>query len=184
MVQVEYLNYPVGDSEFLSQIYRLLLDCDKEFLPPLSSRKTSYQSNLLYTSTKTEPTEYFNELLSQHFIIAHEDMKLLGFTSFRNNYECEELKNVGPSNYATTTCVSLDYRNKGVAQRLYKHLEDWIPLQLKLPYITRRTWSTNLNQIHLFEKLGYKLLHQLDNHRGQGIHTVYYGKPIECYIGA
>jgi ribosomal protein S18 acetylase RimI-like enzyme len=167
---------PEEAANYSVYIWDLLCEYDNDFVPPLSSRNNSHQSDLEGTDSNTLPHAYFKEL---HFILVFEHYKIIGFTSFRNGYACNELLAVGPSNYATTTCISKSHRNRGIAQKLYRYLEESIPLNLKLPYVTRRTWSTNTNQIYLFEKLGYELLVKLDNHRGSGIDTVYYGKRIE-----
>jgi ribosomal protein S18 acetylase RimI-like enzyme len=179
MVNLTYVSPDSIDSKYGESIFKLLSLCDEEFIPPLSSRNNSYQSNLIGEERAEGPYSYYEELIKQHTIVALDNTsQVVAFISFRNKYNCEELNSIGSSNYATTICVRNDLRGKGMAQKLYKYLEESIPIHLKLQYLTIRTWSTNYDQIHIFNKLGFSKVSELRDHRGAGIHTVYYAKKV------
>jgi ribosomal protein S18 acetylase RimI-like enzyme len=172
-----YVN-PHNVLDYRNDIWALLVHCNNDFIPALSERDRSSGAWLSPTDVTNLPKEYFASLLENHFIFAEVRNKIVGFTCFKNRFTIDGLDSLGETNYVSTTCVYDAFRGNGVATALYKFLEVDIPDDIKLAWITRRTWSTNLNQIHLFDKLGYSLLLQLDNHRGEGINTVYYGKKL------
>src|SRR5690606_9214491 len=99
-------------------------------------------------------------------------------TAFKHKITLPFIPEMGESNYLSTTCIKHKYRGTGLGTRLYEYVETQLPDDMKLPYITRRTWSTNYNQLHIYEKLGYELFCTIENHRGEGIHTLYYRKKL------
>jgi hypothetical protein len=42
--------------------------------------------------------------------------------------------------------------------------------------IFTRTWDGNAGHLKVLDRLGFSLLETLENDRGPGIHTVYYGR--------
>lgn len=180
-MNIEYKFYlSIDDEHIKNQLWEILCECDKEFFPPLSSRESSYQNILNNIDLKTDiqPHSYFNEMLNQLFVLAFEKdtYNVVGFLSFKHNYESEELKGFSPSNYITTSCIRKKHRNQKIGKNMYLFFENEISKNLKLPFITRRTWSTNLNQIHIFGKIGFENVNTLINHRGEGVHTIYFAK--------
>lgn len=164
-------------------VWKILCECDKDFVPTLSSRENTYQTTNLkdhIVKDTTKPYLYFKELKKQLFFLVVEKDKeeVIGFLSFKNNYYNEELTDYNPSNYVTTTCIKEEYRNKGIGKELYTAVEERIPEKYKAGYVTRRTWSTNSNQLHLFKEMGYKEVKRIANQRGEGVDTVYFAKKI------
>jgi hypothetical protein len=47
------------------------------------------------------------------------------------------------------------------------------------PYATTRTWSTNASHLDLLDELGFDLIKRVEDDRGDGIDTVYYGIEID-----
>jgi ribosomal protein S18 acetylase RimI-like enzyme len=163
--------------ETKSGIWRVLCECDGDFVPSLSSRENTSQTDLKDSNIGNGlPHSYFNTILEQKVILLVLDGEVIGFMSFIHDYENEYLENYSPSNYVTTTCIKKDYRELGMAKLLNRFIEEKLPKELILPFITRRTWSTNKAQMHLFEKLNFDVVKWLDDHRGPGVHTVYFAK--------
>lgn len=183
--EIKYTGLNTSEREW-NDIWDILCQCDHEFVPSLSSRNSSAQTNLsgltdpvIHTAENKEaakPYTYFDELKHQHFILAELDGKVTGFLTFKPDYICGALQDFGLSNYITTVCVNLKYRGQGILKSLYDHMENNLPLSVKCSRITTRTWSQNDAQIHTLLKRGYELLKTLDNDRGEGIDTMYFGK--------
>lgn len=181
-IRLEYRQALTGDAD-RDGVWQLLVQCDKEFVPPLSARESSFQSEL--NAGKTEiadrkPYLYFEGLKDQHFLLGYEAQtdELVGFMSFRNGYTCEELADCSPSNYITTLCVSASFRNRGISRRFYEAMEKELPAELRLPYLSTRTWSLNDAHIHLLHTLNFEVAAKLPDHRGAGIDTLYFAKRL------
>ncbi len=159
-------------------IWQLLCESDSDFIPPLSSRENTSQKDLSNVNGNGLPHSYFQTILGQKVILLLLDGEVIGFLSFIHNYKGEYLEEYVPCNYVTTTCIQREYRQLGLAKLLNNFLENKLPKELVLPYITRRTWSTNESQIHLFEKFNFNIVKWLGDHRGEGIHTIYFAKRI------
>lgn len=169
----------VESDELLQDIWKILCECDLEFVPPLSHRDSSYQSVLdKIQHQEGEPHSYFKTILEQHFILALDRGRVIGFMTFRHSYTCPELRDYSPSNYITTICIKSIYRNRGIAKKLYNYLERQLPETYRLPFLTTRTWTTNLIHHKILEEIGFKQVIRLENHRGPGIDTVYYAKSM------
>ncbi len=167
------------------QIWNILCQCDDEFYPPLSARVSSSQKVLKTADGETPrkrgglPTEYFDEMIRQYFIIASENGSVAGFMTFRKDYCCEALERFGESLYITTVCVARNRRRQGVLALLYGFMERRVTQICSCNKISTRTWSRNDAQLHTLEKRGYRVLSILPNDRGKGIDTVYYGIEIK-----
>ena len=167
-MKIEY-HAKVVDPKKLEEIRKLLVLCDKEFVPALSSRSTTVQSQLK-ESDKNEGIEaYFQGVASQSAILAIEDNKVVAFMSFRKDYICEHIKIV-PNLYITTVIVHPDYRQNGIAGKMYDRIIRQFP---KCDLFTR-TWSTNISHIRILLSLGFHEHCQLSDDRGEGIDTNYY----------
>ena len=176
---IEIKFYDNIESQYEPEIWKILCECDNEFVPPLSSRETSYQSKLdNCVTTDVKPISYYQIMIKQLFLIAFDDEKIVGFMTFRSNYASSELSLFSPSNYISTICVTHSYRNKGITNNFYRFIEASLPSEYMMPFISTRTWSTNSNHIHLLQKYDYTLATNLKNHRGPGIDTLYYAKAI------
>ncbi|WMN12806.1 GNAT family N-acetyltransferase [Marivirga salinae] len=140
-----------------------------EFIPPLNTRNSSTQQ-VFNNSSDSSNNEYFEKLLEQPALIIFIDSTPIGFMSYIKNYKLEFLKDFLESNYITTIIINPEYRRLGAAKKLYQKL-----LTVEKGKFTTRTWSSNLSHINLLNQLGFNLIHEIANHRGEGIHTVYYG---------
>jgi ribosomal protein S18 acetylase RimI-like enzyme len=155
---------------FKAQMWDLLCMCDKEFYPTLSSRENS----------TVGPVKYFEGLFTENarYVLAFIEEQLVGFSVFLHNYYEELISQFTPCNYVKVACVHPSFRGLGIASKINDFIENQLPYNLVLPYIVRRTWSTNLPQLRLLEKFGYTLIHKFDNDRGNNISTVYFAKFI------
>ena len=100
--------------------------------------------------------------------------------SFINRYTFSDLKGIEPSNYITTICVEKKHREKGVSSLLYEAVFYRLPHELKCDVVSSRTWSTNSKHIKLLQKLGFMIVHRVEDDRGAGIATVYWAKRIDA----
>jgi len=159
------------DENLLRQLYDLVVLGDKEFIPPLSHRASTTQQGLSAETTSHGVDAYFEELKKQCFILALEGERMAGFMSFKMDYVNDRIPQ-GPNLYASTSVVHPDFRGQGLMTGFYKAMIAGFPT---LPIYTR-TWHTNVPHLKVLEKLGFRLLCLLENDRGKGIHTVYYGR--------
>lgn len=186
--EIKYTGLNTSEQEW-DNIWEILCQCDHEFVPSLSSRNSTSQTDLSGladsagpdtctgdANADAKPYVYFSELRNQYFILAKLGERVIGFLSFKKDYICDALQNFGVSNYITTVCVKPEYRGRGILKQLYDHMESALPQPIKCDRTTTRTWSGNIAQIHVLKKRGYELLKILPNDRGAGIDTLYFGK--------
>jgi ribosomal protein S18 acetylase RimI-like enzyme len=164
-----------------NQIRDILYNCDKEFVPPLSSRESSIQGNFQNQKvSELKPKAYFEVMLQQNFLIAYDEFdNIIGFMTFRYNFISDETIELSPSNYITTICVKKEYRNIGITKNFYKYIERNLPMEYKLNNLTTRTWSTNYSHIKILKNIGFSEMTVLKNHRGEGVDTIYFGKKLD-----
>lgn len=158
------------DGPWAEPVWRLLSACADEFVPPLSARHSTSQTDLGSEERHEGPTAYFEEMRSQPIVLAVEGEELLGFLSYRPNFELDFLGE--RSVYVTTVCVSAAHRRRGIASALYGHIEERVAPQT----VSLRTWSTNAPQIGALRKRGYECARTIENDRGPGVDTVYFIK--------
>ena len=182
-MKIEYRGI-VTDEKEKKQIWDILCECDREFYPPLSARNSSVQKDLRTEESSdrdqiVKPTVYFDEMIQQYFILAFDDAgKMTGYMTFKKDYICDALQNFGKSLYITTICVKKDCRRQHVMNSLYECMETEAAKICSCPRISTRTWSENEAHMRGMEQRGYDLLCRLENDRGPGIDTVYYGRKI------
>ena len=157
-------------ADYLQQIYGLLEIGDKEFIPPLSSRGSTTQQSL-GNANNTGLGDYFNEMKNQCFVLALEGDTVAGFMSYRKDYSCDHVPNVA-NLYASTSVVHPDFRGQGLMKEFYTAMLENYP---ERPIYTR-TWHENVPHLRVLEKLGFRQIALLENHRGPGVHTVYFEK--------
>ena len=171
------LNETLTDSTLLEGVWNLLCLYDHAFIPPLSAREHTYQSNLTVDLTATkEPRRYFEMLKEQSFLLAQDRDKVIGFMSFRLHYVFEDLNESVETIYVTTVIVDEAYRGQGITTHLYTELEE-IAKQRKRPIMTR-TWSTNSGHIRVLHRMGMQEVKRIEDGRGPGLDTVYYRKEL------
>lgn len=175
----------------LEQLKALLRWGDEQFVPPLSARHSSTQSDLAPHEAAADHTidDYYRALLEQRFLLAVDDgadgngadgngstdgkRTLAGFMSYRPDYACEYVDG-GVCTYVSTILVAEAYRCAHLTERMYRAL-------FTLPDVTgtvvaTRTWSKNGAHLHILRKMGFSLIKTLPDDRGPGIDTVYYAK--------
>ena len=152
-------------------VRRLLESCGDEFVPSLSTRTSTHQTDLrCLEGTGIRPGEYFSELSHQPFVLALSDGRVVAFLSFIVDYPVMRGEERLVTTYVTTICVAPEWRHHGIATDLYCHLERHASSR----YLSVRTWSTNAAQVTLLQSLGYRELSRIRDDRGEGIDTVYY----------
>lgn len=151
-------------------IFHLLELADNEFYPPLSSRQSTTQQNLVGISNG-DISEYFEELKTQSFFIATDGDRLVGFMSIRYDYNSTAIKEeLMPNVYISTLIVDINERGRGIAYLLYQRCLN----KFRKRHIMTRTWSKNLSHISLLSKLTFKECARIKDDRGEGVDTVYY----------
>ena len=161
----------VEQEEHLKELYELLVLGDQEFIPPLSSRASTTQQSLGSAAKGGGLDAYFNEMKQQCFVLALEEGHLAGFMSFKKNYRNPHIPE-GENLYASTCMVHPDFRGRGLMRLFYTEMIRAFPTK---PIYTR-TWHENIGHLKVLERLGFSLLCTLENDRGAGVHTVYYGR--------
>lgn len=176
---MKYLQFDVFlDEQYQQNVWHLLCKYDHSFIPALSSRQSTSQSNLaLNNPSKAQPIDYFQNILKQSiFLAVNDDNKVIGFMSYKPSYISEDLQDNIDTIYITTIIVDEAYRGNGVTSTFY-HLIEELAHAAKKPIMTR-TWSTNTAHISVLKKIGMMEIKRLTDARGKGIDTVYYRKPI------
>ena len=158
------------DEKILSQLRELLVIGDKEFIPPLSSRSSTTQQGL-GTASGSGIDSYFNEMRQQSFVLALEGDTLAGFMSFKIDHRGEHIPD-GENLYASTSVVHPDFRGQGLMTAFYREMIKSFPNKA----IYTRTWHQNVGHLKVLDRLGFKLIEFIENDRGEGVHTVYYGR--------
>ncbi|MBQ3147263.1 MAG: GNAT family N-acetyltransferase [Oscillospiraceae bacterium] len=152
------------------KILRMLQAGDGEFVPPLSTRNSTTQTDFVIVQGLTRGVlNYFRGLKEQKLLAATENGHLLGLVSFRENFTNEKISKL-PNIYISTVLVSPEARGRGITGKMYETLF----AEYKGASVFTRTWSTNAAHIRILEKLQFETLCVLKNDRGQGVDTVYF----------
>lgn len=172
-MELQYFD-SVAECGYAEDIQSLLVLADKEFIPPLSARGSSTQTDLTSTATVSDGArDYYNAMSGQPVVVAVENGRCYGFMAFKRDYLCEYYQKT-PNLYASTCVVHPDARGKGLMQGFYQTMIDLFPHCS----IYTRTWHTNLSHLKVLDRLGFSLLVRLPDHRGPGLDTVYYHKDV------
>ncbi len=165
----------VTDPDEQRQLYDLLIECDGDFVPPLSFRRSTTQAALSGSEHNPDGVrDYFNALIAQHVVLCAGPGRIVGFLSFRPEYTCDALSDGATYCYLSTMAVSHACRGQHISPRLYRAAMDWAREHLPGRPVLLRTWSTNRAQAHLMPELGFEEVLRLPNDRGCGVDTVYY----------
>jgi len=177
-MRIQYRYYEtLLNSSLLEGVWNLLCCYDNDFIPPLSAREHTCQSDLTPGLTvRQEPKRYFEMLKEQAFLLVQDGDEVIGFMSFRPHYTNEEMGDHVETIYVTTVIVDKEYRGQGITTHLYAELEE-IAKQRNMPIMTR-TWSTNDSHIRVLHKIGMREVKRIEDGRGPGIDTVYYRKNL------
>ena len=176
MTEFEIIFPDKPDEKQQKEILELLTLADREFIPPLSSRNDTLQTD--FSSSENDasgiPQAYFEKILTQKFILATKKGKTLGFMSFVPDRHIPEIS-LPESHYISTVIVHPDFRRKGITKRFYTELMQ----KFSSKNISTRTWSTNNAHLSLLKKIGFFEALCIKDDRGDGIDTVYYYKKSE-----
>lgn len=155
-----------------NEILDMLRESDDEFVPPLSARSSTTQSDLTQTTRANNGVlNYFEEVKKQKILIAVEDEKLLAFVSFKENFVSEKIgEECLPNIYISTVLVSPNGRGRGITGKMYGVLFE----EYENTNVLTRTWSTNEAHIKILSKLDFEKMSVIKNDRGEGIDTVYF----------
>ncbi len=152
-------------------IWEMLKEADTEFIPPLSSRYKTTQNDFIH-DIPGSLMEYYESLLDQTFIFHCRGKEIAGFISFKPDYHLINPHGLDiKCHYISTIIVKGEYRNTGIAKKMY----DFLLSSSDMPIATR-TWSSNTEHIGLLNKLGFKEELRIKNDRGEGIDTIYFVK--------
>ena len=165
--------YPaVAGSGYEEEVYALLVMADREFVPPLSARGSSTQSDLSNTSAAEEGArDYYASMASQPVVLALEEGRCLGFMAFKQDYTCDWIgPETLPNLYASTCVVHPDARGRKLMEGFYREMIRLFPQAA----VYTRTWHTNAPHLRVLEKLGFREIIRLKDHRGPGMDTVYF----------
>jgi len=102
-------------------------------------------------------------MIRQDMVLALEGDRVAGFMAFLRDYTCEHIDRI-PNLYASTSLVHPDFHGQKLMQRFYEAMIHTFPGR---PIYTR-TWHTNASHLRVLDKLGFRLLKHLENHRGRG----------------
>ena len=162
-------------------VWKLLLRCQGEFVPPLSARHDTTQTDLAPVASaalaEKPPLDYFEKLLEQSFVLCFDGEKMRGFLSFIDGYSCAPDIPLADTLYVSTILVAPEARNQGAANGMYERLFAYSSQTGR--GISTRTWSTNRSHISILEKNGFRCVLSIPNDRGAGIDTVYYKREAE-----
>jgi GNAT superfamily N-acetyltransferase len=158
--------------EIEKYILQIIEICDSEFVPHLSSRKSEGK-------TKDDTLKEIVETLRNFPIVYIKIGKqIVSFVSVAPNIDIDFKEQIILANFINLTCVLPNFRNIGLATKMYNYVEQHLPKKFHSKYVCRYTWSTNKAQIHIIEKSGYKLIKVKKDARGKGIHSVKYLKKL------
>lgn len=174
---VEYFAEKILSEQDRQQIFELLIEADQEFVPSLSARDSTTQKHLSEIEKPKEnlPVSYLKHLLNQHWILAKEQERIVGFLSYCSDFSDAVLGLEQKGDYISTIIVCKKYRGQGITVFMYEKLFELT----KAPWIATRTWSTNYAHIHILEKLQFHMVKRIPNDRGVGVDTVYYQKKMK-----
>lgn len=160
-----------GKEVYANKLKSLCQKADHEFIPPLSQRSSTTQG-VLQGKTGDGIHAYFSEMMAQPVLMCLEDGVVLGFVSFRENYQPEHYPAAQiPNIYISTLILAPESRGRGLTKAIYQQL-----FYERFPQrsICTRTWSTNAAHIKILGHFGFAEVLRIPNHRGSGIDTVYY----------
>ena len=161
--------------KYKNDIIEMLKQSDKDFIPPLSARSSTTQSDLTSTtSTKQGLLNYYKEMNEQQILGAFDGQELVGFVSFKVDYVSKEIEeSTIPNIYLSTLVLTPEARGKSLTYHMYDHLFNVL---YPTSNIHTRTWSTNAPHIKILSKFDFVEFIRKKNDRGEGIDTVYFCK--------
>lgn len=164
----------LSDERTCRGIRDLLSECDEDFVPPLSTRSGTCDSDLS-GSDGGSLDAYMRGVARQDCVVAFEGGRVVGLLSYREDYrpDAAEFRPGERVLYVSTVLVAPEFRRSGACRRMYGALIS--RLGRTGGFVLTRTWSGNESHARLLESLGFGVLRTIEDDRGEGVHTVYYG---------
>lgn len=166
--------------KYSNEILELVKLGDNDFVPPLSQRTSTVQSDLTGSNCGSKANgvlSYFNEMMDQTVLGIVSNETLMGFASFRENMISSVITEADtPNIYLSTILIHPDARGKGITTGIYKYLINSYCVEKN---IFTRTWSTNAAHIAVLKKFEFEEIHRIPNDRGAGIDTVYFSRRVK-----
>ena len=157
---------------FEKEMIEMLIESDKDFVPPLSSRASTLDKGFSADKKSGGVESYFSEMRKQQILAAFDEGEFIGFVSYRENFISEEIpEDELPNIYVSTLVLSKKSRGKGVTKKMYSYLFDELYGDRN---IFTRTWSTNIAHTKILSGFAFSEIKRKINDRGEGIDTVYY----------
>ena len=150
-------------------IYNILNMCDNDFIPPLSSRDSFKDKSFNTNSKSTTIYKYYKSLIDSNTIYA------IAYDKTDNTIIALSVLEEGVDNslYLSTICVLLNYRNQGICRKLLETIINYAYTN-KYTKIHTRTWSTNIIQKAILEKMGFQYVHTEKELRTKEVYSLYY----------
>ena len=160
---------------FSEQIIEMMKISDKDFIPPLSARSSTLQTDLTSGACSIDGIyKYYQEMNTQEILCTIENGVVLGFVSFRIDFVNEVITNENlPNIYLSTLILRPEARGKNLTVRMYDHLFNTLYADRS---IFTRTWSTNFAHTKILSKFDFEEIYRKTNDRGENIDTVYFAK--------
>lgn len=161
--------------KFKADLLQMLKNSDKDFVPPLSSRRSTTQSDFsLSGGSEDGILNYYNEMNNQQILGVLDEDKLIAFVSYKEDYLSEQVTGGKlPNIYVSTLLLKPEARGKHLTYRIYDYLFNTLYPNSS---VFTRTWSTNIAHIKILDKFGFENYITKVNDRGDGIDTVYFRK--------
>lgn len=164
-------------NDLKEDIWRLLQAVDAEFFPALSARPRGHTPDFSRPRAQAGPLEYCEETLRENVLIARHHGSVVGLLAFEPSRQLAELPQYGPCVYLTTTAVLPSFRREGVASALNAAFAELVPA-FGSPFVVWRTWSTNEALLRIAHRSGFEEVLRQKDHRGPGVDTIYFAKPV------
>ncbi|MBX3040182.1 MAG: GNAT family N-acetyltransferase [Bdellovibrionaceae bacterium] len=160
--------FPLSLEDEISKLLKLV---DHEFIPPLSSRNSTMQQVFNESDRIDDMWFYHRQLRAQMNVFIVSEQKLAGLASF--NFLLH-IPDIGECAYLTTIIIHPSHRAKGLGRILYEEVAKILRDRGATRRLVTRTWSTNHSHLPLLEKMGFREIHRLKDHRAPGIDSIYF----------
>ncbi len=160
---------------YRDEIIGMIAACDHEFVPPLSQRHGPTQTDFSGAlQTEDNLPAYYADMRKNEILATFEGDELIGFVAFKRNMTNQYLTaETLPNLYVAVLLVKLSARGQHLTEKMYQYLFNELHPNTNL---YTRTWSTNAAHAAILRKFGLDVVIRIENDRGEGIDTVYFGR--------
>lgn len=157
-----------GIEAHAGDIREMVREADAEFIPPLSARSGTTDTDLTGATTEGDVGPYVRQMLSQEILAAFdEDGFLAGVLPYIPARVLRRGEEEVTAEYVSMIIVGADHRRRGVARALYEALLS------RGDAVATRTWAQNDGHLALLGDLGFSEWWRIPGDRGPGVDTVY-----------